>query len=213
MKNVKAVFWDFGGVITSSPFEAFQTYELEAGLPADLIRKVNSINPDANAWAQFERSEIDRRAFCALFEAETAALGHKISGEAVLNRLQGKPRPEMVQALKLARQSLIVACLTNNVANLNRPPEQAAEIARIMELFHLVVESSKVGVRKPEPEFYRIALEMAGVQADETVFLDDLGVNLKPARQMGMRTIKVVEPKSALAELSEMVGLPFSLGA
>ena len=207
MANVKAVLWDFGGVITSSPFEAFTAYEQRAGLPIGLIRNINSINPDGNSWAKFERSEISREDFCLAFETEARAIGHELSGAAVLACLQGAPRPIMTRALERVRERYRIACLTNNVAGLDRPPEQAAEIARIMKLFHHVVESSKVGHRKPERAFYELALATVGASPEEAVFLDDLGVNLKTARAMGMTTIKVGAPEPALAELGALIGM------
>lgn len=207
MANVKAVFWDFGGVITSSPFDAFALLETERGLPPQAIRTVNAANPDTNAWARFERNEINRECFCAAFEKEAAAMGFAIAGADVLHCLIGKPRPMMVRALERVSQRFVTACLTNNVARLSRPPDVEAEVKRIMGLFGHVIESSKLGVRKPERHFYRHALEIVGVDASETVFLDDLGVNLKTAREMGMTTIKVVDPETALAELGDIIGL------
>lgn len=207
MANVKAVLWDFGGVITSSPFEAFMAYERRAGLPVGMIRNINTFNPDGNAWAKFERNEISRPEFCRAFESEARALGHELSGAAVLACLQGAPRPMMTRALARVRARYRVACLTNNVAGADRPPDQAAEIARIMDLFHHVIESSKVGLRKPERGFYELALATVGAAPEEAVFLDDLGVNLKTAREMGMTTIKVVAPEPALAELGAVIGM------
>ena len=75
-------------------------------------------------------------------------------------------------------------------------------------MFDVVIESSKVGVRKPDPRFYEIALDAVDVAPDDAVFLDDLGVNLKPARALGMTTIKVDDPAVALAELEAVVGFP-----
>lgn len=207
MADVKAVFWDFGGVITSSPFDAFAKLETERGLPVGAIRSVNAINPDVNAWARFERSEIDRAEFSVAFSDEARALGHDVTGEDVLKCLAGQPRPAMVRALDLVNARYVTACLTNNVAKLPRPPEVEAEIASIMKKFGHVIESSKLGFRKPEERFYQHALDTVGVAADETVFLDDLGVNLKTAKRMGMTTIKVSKPESALAELGGILNL------
>jgi len=205
--SVKAILWDFGGVITASPFEGFARYEKAENLPEGFIRKVNTINPDANAWARFERSEIDRNGFIAAFEDEAKALGQTVSGEAVLAGLIGAPRPIMVRALERVKDTYTIACLTNNVARMPRPPEQEAEIERIMGLFSHVIESSKIGSRKPEKRFYEYALETVGIEAGEAVFLDDLGVNLKSAREMGMATIKVVEPKKALEDLGRIIDM------
>ena len=201
---IQAVLWDFGGVILSSPFEAFNTYETEKGLPLDLIRRVNSTNPHSNAWALLERNDISPQEFDSLFATESEALGHRVPGADVLALLSGDVRPRMVQALDTVKAAgFKIACLTNNVVSTEEPATaRQAEVRTIMHKFDHVVESSKVGCRKPEPRFYEIACELLQVSPTECVFLDDLGINLKPAAAMGMRTIKVVNPDDALAELS-----------
>ena len=198
------MLWDFGGVILSSPFEAFASYERERGLPDGFLRRLNATNPDTNAWARLERSEVDLQGFAELYEAEAAEAGHRIDAGAVLALLSGEVRPAMVQALRRIRAAeLTQACLTNNVAGTEavRP-----DVAEVMGLFDAVLESSKLGVRKPDPAFYDLALETVGVAPVEAVFLDDLGVNLKPARALGIRTIKVVDPTDALIELEDVLG-------
>jgi putative hydrolase of the HAD superfamily len=201
---IQAVLWDFGGVILSSPFEAFNTYEAEKGLPLDLIRRANSTNPHSNAWALLERNDISPQEFDSLFATESEALGHRVPGADVLALLSGDVRPRMVQALDTVKAAgFKIACLTNNVVSTEEPAtERQAEVRSIMHRFDHVVQSSKVGCRKPEPRFYEIACELLQVAPTECVFLDDLGINLKPAAAMGMRTIKVVNPDDALAELS-----------
>jgi len=209
--GIKAVLWDFGGVILSSPFEAFNRYESENGLPLDIIRTVNSTNPDSNAWALLERSDISPAEFDVLFATESEALGHRIPGADVLALLSGDVRPNMVAALDhVIASGFLTACLTNNVVvTTPDPTPRQAEVAAIMKKFNHVVESSKVGCRKPEPRFYEIACELLNVSPTECVFLDDLGINLKPAAAMGMRTIKVGKPDIALEELSGHIGLTF----
>lgn len=194
----------------SSPFEAFARYEQDRGLPAGFLRSVNANGPDTNAWARLERSEVTAAEFDAAFAVESTALGHQVPGADVLALLIGEIRPQMVRALdNVRRRGLLAACLTNNViGGFHREEVDAVmreEVAAVMARFDLVVESSKVGVRKPEPRFYEIACELLDVRPDECVFLDDLGVNLKPARAMGMITIKVADPDDALAELSGAV--------
>ena len=206
----RAVLFDFGGVFTTSPFEAFNRYEAKAGLQRDFIRSVNARNPDGNAWARLERGEIGVDKFVTLFEAEAAAAGHRLDARRVLGCLGGELRPEMVAALERIRPCFKTACLTNNTAageraGTARSAEAARAIARVMRRFDAVVESSKVGCRKPEPRFYEIACEALAVAPAEAVFLDDLGVNLKPARAMGMRTIKVNSPAQALRELEAVL--------
>lgn len=209
---IKAVLWDFGGVITSSPFDAFNRYEDEHGIARDFIRGINATNPRENAWALFESNRISIEDFDRMFEEESRAAGHAIPGKDVLALLAGDVRPEMVKALKICKDYFKVGCITNNVKSVSgsaipQSTEKERGIADIMALFDVIVESSVEGVRKPDPEIYRIALERMGVEADACVFLDDLGINLKPARAMGMRTIKVHNGRQALTELAAITGL------
>jgi putative hydrolase of the HAD superfamily len=205
--GIRAVFWDFGGVILSSPFDAFNEYERAHGIPIDFIRSVNATDPDRNAWAMIERHEVDAPTFDRLFADESAALGHRVPGSDVLAMLSGTVRPEMVTALdRVIEAGYVTACLTNNVRNPD-PNGSRPEVDAVMERFAHVVESSKVGCRKPETRFYEIACELAGVTPDACVFLDDLGVNLKPARAMGMTTIKVLSAEAAIADLENVLGV------
>ena len=198
--------FDFGGVLSSSPFEAFEHLESERGLPRGFIRAVNATNPDDNAWARLERGEIALDAFGELWAAEARALGgHEIDGRLVLERLAGEIRPQMVEAVRRCGTVYKTACLTNNFVRAEA--ELSNEVAAVYALFDAVLESRVVGVRKPDPRFYELACETLGVAPDESVFLDDLGVNLKPARALGMHTIKVLDPDEALSELSRITGL------
>ena len=213
-RNFDAVIWDFGGVITSSPFEAFAQFETANELPRDFIRSINATNPDTNAWALFERSEIDADAFDAAFQAEAAARGHSVRGAEVLALLAGDIRPEMVAVLqRLIDEDYKIGCITNNVksgsgAGMARSKEKAAAVEAVMELFSHVIESSKVGIRKPDPEIYKMACTALDVTPERAVFLDDLGVNLKPARALGMATIKVSGAEQAISELETLLGHP-----
>lgn len=204
---VEAVLFDFGGVITSSPFEAFATYEVEAGLPVGTIRLLNATNPDENAWARLERNEVDRRGFAELFTSEAAALGFEVDAAQVLAVLHGQLRPEMVEAVRRCSARLTTALLTNNIEPIGEGTH-FLEYDEVVGLFDVIVQSSMVGCRKPEPRFYEIACQQLGVEPSSCVFLDDLGINLKPARAMGMATIKVLDPAGALAELAALVGFP-----
>jgi putative hydrolase of the HAD superfamily len=205
---IKAVLWDFGGVILTSPFEAFRRYETAHDLPLDFIRSVNTTDPHNNAWALMERNEVSPQQFDDLFAAESAALGYKVAGADVLLLLAGDVRPRMVALLdRVKAAGLRVACLTNNIVGGDGTDDaRATQIADIMARFDVIVESSKIGVRKPEPRFYEIACELLGVTPDECVFLDDLGINLKPAAAMGMATIKVNSEDQAIADLSAALG-------
>jgi putative hydrolase of the HAD superfamily len=211
---IEAVLWDFGGVFTTSPFEAFNRYEAANGVPKDLIRTVNATNPLENAWALFERAKIDRAGFDIKFLEESTALGHPVRGAAVLPLLAGDVRPRMVEALRLCKQHFKVGCITNNMAQGHGPGmaanrEGASRSAGIMGMFDVIVESSKAGVRKPDPKIYLMACEKIGVEPKGCVYLDDLGVNCKPAAELGMRAIKVVTEAQALDDLAMVTGLVF----
>ena len=212
--EIKAILWDFGGVFTSSPFDAFNKLEAQLGAPADFIRSVNATNPTDNAWAKFESNSVSLDEFDGLFAAESAALGHRISGKDVVGVLSGSLRPRMVSVLKTCKQHFKVACITNNVKaghgpSMTKDQNKADAVAEVMALFDLVVESSKEGIRKPDPKIYLTTCERVGVNPENAVFLDDLGINLKPARALGMRTIKVVSEQQAIDDLAAMTRLSF----
>ena len=212
MGTIEAVIWDFGGVLTTSPFEAFNRYEQANGLPDDFIRGINATNPESNAWAQFESAQISLEEFDAAFAAEAAAKGAKVPGRDVIGLLSGDLRPRMVEVLKRCKEHFKVACITNNVKSGTGPAMATSDAKReqtgaVMELFDLVVESSIEGIRKPNPEIYRLTCARLGVAPDACAFLDDLGINLKPARQLGMHTIKVVEEDQAIRELEQITGI------
>jgi len=206
---IEAVVFDFGGVLTSSPFEAFTRFETERGLPADIIRRTNAANHLENAWARFERAEVDIETFDHLFAEESRALGAEVRGRDVLPLLQGDLRPEMVEALKRIKAQFKTGCITNNLpANaIGSMTGRSLYIAEVMVLFDHVIESAKIGLRKPDPRIYRMMVETLKVDPNNCVYLDDLGVNLKPAREMGMTTIKVTSGAQAIADLEKATGL------
>jgi putative hydrolase of the HAD superfamily len=208
---IRAALFDFGGVILTSPFEAFARYERQNGLPEGFIRSLNATNPDTNAWAKLERSEVGFDEFCSLFEAEAASAGEQIDARETMALLAGEVRPEMVTALRRCKDGgLLTACLTNNWVSFDDFPPESTAAGRddVLGLFDAIIESSKVGVRKPDPAFYELACKTLEIEPAEAVFLDDLGINLKPARAMGMTTIKVDDPARAIAELESVVGFP-----
>lgn len=205
----RAVIFDLGGVVFPSPFDVFDAYERETGLPERFIRTVVASSADHGAWARFERSELAFAEFCAEFEAECAAAGGTVDAARLMAGITTDflPRPEMVDAIdRLRAAGLRVGALTNNWArDEGTGPGHATTLG-----FHVVVESAVEGVRKPDPRIYELVCERLEVGPPECVFLDDLGVNLKPARAMGMTTIKVVEPVAALRELESHVGVALS---
>jgi putative hydrolase of the HAD superfamily len=203
--TVRAALFDFGGVVTSSPFEDFARYEAEHALPDGFIRGLNATDPDANAWARFERAELDLDAFCAAYEAEAESQGYAIDAREVLACLSGHVRPAVVEAIKRCKAELRTGCITNNVATMQDGPGWHA-MFDLPAMFDVVIESSKVGVRKPDPRIYELACEALTVEPHEVVFVDDLGINLKPARAIGMTTIKVTSEDQLLDDLEQVVG-------
>jgi putative hydrolase of the HAD superfamily len=223
MATIKAVLWDFGGVFTSSPFEAFNRYEKAKGLPHDFIRKVNSTNPKENAWALYEQAKLTPPQFNDLFLKESTELGHPVPGADIMPLLAGQVRPAMVEALRECKKHFKVGCITNNMASGRAPPRRSAAPMEgaapqapasagsvIMPLFDVVIESSKVGIRKPDPRIYQIMCEQIGIPAENSVYLDDLGDNCKAAAQLGMIAIKVVTVDETLDKLESATGLTFA---
>ena len=206
---IEAVIWDFGGVLTTSPFEAFARFERERGLPSDIIRRTNAANHLENAWAKFERAEVDIDTFDRLFAEESRVLGAEVRGKDVLPLLSGDIRPEMVDALRRIKTQFKTGCITNNLpANaIGSATGRSLYIAEVMVLFDHVIESARIGLRKPDPRIYRMMIEALKVDPKRCIYLDDLGVNLKPARRMGMTTIKVANAPQAIAELEAATGL------
>lgn len=206
---IEAVIWDFGGVFTTSPFEAFARYEAARGLPVDIIRRTNAANHFENAWAKFERAEIDLETFDHLFAAESLALGAEVRGREVVPLLAGDPRPEMVEALRRVKSHCKTGCITNNLPanSIGSSGGRAIYVGEVMALFDHIIESAKIGLRKPDPRIYALMVEALGVDPKNCVYLDDLGVNLKPAREMGMTTIKVLDGPQAIADLEAATGL------
>ena len=212
--QLQAILWDFGGVFTTSPFENFNKLEAELGAPQDFIRQVNSTNPDKNAWAQFESNSVSLDDFDVLFADESEGLGFRIEGKAVINVLSGDLRPRMVEVLKVCKQHYKVACITNNVKagkgpGMNQNTEKANQVGQVMDLFDAIIESSVVGIRKPNPAIYQMACKTLEVNPQDCAFLDDLGINLKPAKELGMATIKVLTEDQAISDLSKLTGLDF----
>ncbi|MEL6691485.1 MAG: HAD-IA family hydrolase [Pseudomonadota bacterium] len=206
--ELQAVIWDFGGVFTTSPFEAFTRYEEANGLPKDFVRSVNAVNIQENAWAKLERSEVTAEEFDTLFRNESRALGHEVPGKDILGLLSGDVRPAVVDALKICKQHVKVGCITNNApvgkgAGMSSDSNKAAQVSEIMEQFDHLIESSKLGIRKPDPRIYALMCEALDVDPARCVYLDDLGINLKPARAMGMHTIKVLNEAQLLQDLRE----------
>jgi putative hydrolase of the HAD superfamily len=202
--SIEAVLFDFGGVLSTSPFDAFARHERAQGLPDGFIRTLNATNHHDNAWARLERNEVDFDRFCSEFEAEAVAAGGRVDARVLFATMAGDMRPEMLEAVRRCHAHFKTGLLTNNFIT----PDTTTRHHDVFELFDVVIQSALVGVRKPDPRFYLLACSELGIEPDAAVFLDDLGINLKPARALGMQTIKVVDPTEALIELEAIIGIP-----
>lgn len=203
----QAVIFDLGGVVFPSPLDGFRAYEAENGLPHRFLSEVVLQDPVNGAWSRLERGELTLATFTAAFEAECRDAGGEIDATELMGRITAGvgPREEMIQAIHALRAGeLRIGALTNNWHSDDGPQNPTRD------LFDAIVESAIVGLRKPDPAIYELVCAQLDVEPAHTVFLDDLGVNLKPARAMGMATIKVADPHIALSELAGLVGFPLS---
>jgi len=206
VSSLRAVIFDLGGVVMGSPLHAIAAYERELAIPPGSVNRLVVASGPGGAWSRLERGELDLARFYPAFDAECAAAGHPLSARTMMERIAvaAQPRPAMLAAVRTIRaRGLRTSALTNNWQG-----DGTRERDWLGALFDVVVESAVEGLRKPDPRIYALALERLGVTASEAVFLDDIGRNLKPARAMGMRTIKVDEPETALAELTILLGFP-----
>ena len=215
MTPLKAAIFDFGGVFTTSPVTNFAAYEKERGLPHRFISSVIKANINDGAFAQYERAEIDLDAFDRAFAEETRAAGHEVPGRTLVGVLSLTFRPDMIDALaRVKAAGFLTGCITNNMPSHDTQEMLADEkdretLGAVFSNFDHIIESSKAGVRKPEPRIYEMMCDALDVPPEACVFLDDLGVNLKPAKDMGMRTIKVPfdDVRPAIVELDGLLGL------
>ncbi len=212
---IEAILWDFGGVITTSPFDSFNQFERDNQLPIDFIRGVNAINHEKNAWALLESSQVTDKEFDVLFLKESTLAGHAINGAQILPLVsQTKVRERMVKVLMECKKHFKNVCLTNNARTgaglaMSSSKKHEEDVSSVTGLFDIVIESSKEGIRKPNPAIYQLACDRMGVLPYKVLYLDDLGINLKPARAMGMTTIKVISEDQAIADLEKATGLTF----
>jgi putative hydrolase of the HAD superfamily len=208
----RAVIFDLGGVVFPSPLDAFRTYERDHGLPDRFISEVVLADPVDGAWSRLERGELNLATFPAEFEAECRAAGGEVDASALMLGIGSEfaARPEMIHAIGAIRErGLRTGALTNNwVADETRG--NGASAPSVDGLFDVVVESAVVGLRKPDPRIYEMVCASLAIAPPDAVFLDDLGTNLKPARAMGMATIKVGDPHEALRELGALLDIPLT---
>ncbi len=204
-----AVLFDLGGVVLGSPLHAIRDYERELGFGHNAINLVAAETAPHGAWSRLERGEIDMEIFYAEFESDCLAAGLAIDARVMMQRMaeSSAPRENMLRAIARLREAgLKVGALTNNWAHAE-DGERNDGTRALRDRFDVFIESSVEGLRKPDPAIYRLACDRLVVSPSEVIFLDDIGGNLKPAKAMGMATIKVDAPEPALAELSKLVGI------
>ena len=203
----KAVIFDLGGVVLDSPLHAIARFEHDRGIPEGFVNRLVVESAPGGAWSRLERGELGLEAFCEAFDAECRERGHLLPAQDLMEHIASSsgPRPTMLEALRRIRQQgLAVVALTNNWSSDGQDRHQ------LRPYFDHFIESSVVGLRKPDPAIYRHALDLIAVEPAEAVFLDDIGSNLKTARAMGVTTIKVVTAQQALAELESVLGFPLA---
>ena len=207
--TIKTIIFDFGGVITNSPIEGFKLLEEKHGYDKGIITNINMNNPDNNAWAKSERGEIDINTFLDEFEKEALSIGQKINAKEILQQLYGSLRKNMINKIKLLSNSkkYKLICLTNVLKGVDifTPKQRVEAVKNVMSYFDIIYESYKLNMRKPEARIYQYILKELNIEPQETVFLDDLGMNLKSARQLGINTIKVIDPNDAIYQLDEIL--------
>ncbi len=204
-----AVLFDLGGVVLGSPLQAIRDYEIELGFEPNAINRVAAETAPSGAWSRLERGELELASFYAAFEKDCRMAGLAIDARLMMQRMSeaSEPRPMMLEALARLREAeLRLGALTNNWTHADDGSESDGRRA-LRDHFDVFIESSVEGLRKPDPEIYRLACERLGVAPEEVIYLDDIGPNLKPARAMGMATIKVEEPEAALEQLEALLGL------
>lgn len=199
----RAVIFDIGGVIVDSPMNGIARYEREKGLEAGFVNRHIAASGGDGAWARLEQGKTSLEDFYAAFDRECAGAGAPdLSARELMESMRGSSghRPQMLEAVRRIRaRGLAAAALTNNWKI------DGAENTLSIHFDHFV-ESSVVGLNKPDPRIYLHTCDLIGIEPSEAIFLDDIGRNLKAARQLGMATIKVSAPDPALGELEGLLG-------
>ncbi|XP_052813055.1 acyl-CoA dehydrogenase family member 10-like [Mya arenaria] len=208
-KETQAVIFDMGGVILPSPLALFKSFEQTSGLPEGTILQTILSNKVSGAWTRLEEGKLTMTEFATQFGKECSdILGRPVDMAGLMpsfNKYNGVAYPQMIDAVQCVRaEGLKTALLTNNWFNINN---EDSYIPVDLAMFDVVVESCKVGYRKPHPKIYEIVLDKLGVAPERCIFLDDMGGNLKAAAQFGIRTIKVTDPDQGVRDLEKELGL------
>ena len=203
MKNnaIKIILWDYGGVLTESPIKNFRKFENDNNYSLNTIVKINSDNKYNNAWAQLEKDKISIEKFSKLFREEAKQFGvQNINTDKLFECLNVKLNIKMVELLENVSKFYSCVCLTNNFKKMS-----SSDFENIKHNFSLIIESCKIGLRKPEKQIYKYVLEVLKVNAKEILFIDDLGINLKPARELGFHTYKFTDSDKTISYIKNML--------
>lgn len=204
--SIRAVLFDLGGVVVGSPLHAIRDFEGAHGIIPGSVNEIVVATGPQGAWSRLERGELRLEAFYRAFEADCAGAGIRLDARTLMDAVSAAtvPRPAMLGAIdRLRAGGFKVGALTNNWV----VDDVETGMGTLRDRFDVFVESAVEGLRKPDPRIYHLACDRLGVAPPETVFLDDIGGNLKAAKELGMTTIKVSDPTVALGELSALLVL------
>ncbi len=207
IKKIKLILWDFGGVLTESPIKKFIEFEKENNLTPGTLVKINSHNKMNNAWAKLEKDLVNEKEFTELFleEAKNLNIKEEIDTNMVLNCLDVKLDKAMLDIFFKIKDKVPFACLTNNIpSHLNKNYNNTFE--NFKHNFEYVFESSKLGLRKPEEKMYKHVIQKIKLPPENILFIDDLGINLKPAKKLGFFTYKYVNITDTKNFLENILG-------
>lgn len=210
MSAFDAVLWDFGGVFTASPFAAAHAYARSQDADPEILVQIVFGSYDADtdhAWHRLERGELSFVDALAVIAADAEAAGLRFDTGEMFGHMGGDDidRTMVVDAVRAVRaRGLRTAIVTNNIREYG---DAWRGLVPVDELFDVVVDSCEEGVRKPDPEIFRTALDRLGVSDPaRVIFLDDFAGNVAAARAIGMHAILVgADPRPALDELTSLL--------
>jgi epoxide hydrolase-like predicted phosphatase len=193
-----ALLIDWGGVLTTSMMGSFDAFSAREGLPEHAVRQAFRDDPAArDALIELECGRIAITAFEArlakILEVDAIDLARRLTADV-------RPDREMRAAVRAFHDQGVKTALVSN--------SWRREDYDVHDLFDVVVLSGDLGIRKPDPEIYAVAVERLGVLPERCVFVDDLGGNLKPAKALGMTTIRHVATFDTIAQLKRELQLP-----
>jgi putative hydrolase of the HAD superfamily len=196
----RGLLLDFMGVLTTDLFDGYRAFCLSENLPSEAILDLLIRDPEGHRLlTDVERGRIGQREFEA---AVGARLG--IDGERLVERVWRhlRPQPELLNFVRRARAAGVNTGLLSN--SLGTDPYNACAIWGLGDYFDTMVVSGEVGLRKPDPEIFELAVKRLGVPAEATVFVDDMDHNLEPARVLGLTVVHHTDVERTVTELERL---------